>query len=243
MDDFDSSWFVLRALAGPMMTIITMLIAITIFAPVVLYMIARWRASREPEVDRQLGLKVALHYFAISAFQLGLAGLTLLAWALITSAPPEVKSASNRSALGMIVPAALVLAAHLALLKRTNDARVPNVRRLFQGYNLIITGLLGFIALIIASQALFTKGSSGELGRAAAAMVLIYGSSWAILGWQFGQSVMGSGSGGISAGPHASAWDVAEDIEDLAPPSPPRDGGGSLPSLGDGAFPPIDPRR
>jgi hypothetical protein len=241
MDDFDSGFFLVRALAGPMMAIVTMLVTVTIFVPIVLYVIARWRANRDPEVDRHLGIKVALHYFAISAFQLGLAGLTLLVWGMISSAPSEAKSIVYRIAFGMIVPAALVQAAHLSLLRKTNDAHATGVRRLFGGYNLIVTGLLGFIALVMAFQALFAKGSSGEMGRIAGAMVLVYGTSWAVIGWRFGQAVLGGGGGASAAPPEvkpAAAPPVAATPAATTPSS-----GGGLPSLGGGAFPPIDPPK
>ena len=252
MDDFDSSFFVLRALAGPMMAVVTMLVTITIFVPVVLYLVARWRNARSGEYDNHLGLKVALHYFAISAFQLGLAGFTLLVWALITSAPSETKSIFNRMAIGMIVPAGLVMAAHLSILRRTNDAVSTSVKRLFAGYNLIVTGLLGFVALIIAFQALLAKGSSGEMGRIAGAMVLVYGTAWAIVGWRFGQLVL---PGGPSAGTGASVappTTSSSSPSSAGPPPPstpsaptppaatPSSSSGGLPSLGGGSFPPID---
>lgn len=255
MDDFDSSFFVMRALAGPMMAVVTMLVSVTIFVPVVLYLVARFRAARSGESDNHLGLKVALHYFAISAFQLGLAGLTLLVWALITSAPSETKSVFNRLALGMIFPAVLVMFAHLSLLRRTNDATSTGVRRLFAGYNLIVTGLLGFVALIIAFQALLAKGSSGEMGRIAGAMVLVYGTAWAIVGWRFGQLVLprgpGAGTGtSVSTPPTTSSSSPSS----AGPPPPstpsaptppaatPSSSGGGLPSLGGGSFPPIEPK-
>jgi hypothetical protein len=230
MDDLDSGLFVLRALAGPMMAIVTALVTVTIFAPVVLYVVARWRAHREPEVDRQLGIKFALHYFAISAFQLALVGGTMLVWATISSAPSAAKSGFYRAAMGMLVPAGLVLAAHVSLLRRTDDARMTGVRRLFAGYNLIVTGLLGFVALVLAFQALFAKGRAGELGRVAGAMVLVYGTAWAVIGWRFGQLVLG-GHGGDRAEPGAPTT--------AATPPPATTG---LPSLGGGSFPPIDPK-
>ena len=257
MDDFDSSFFIMRALAGPMTAVVTMLVTITIFVPVVLYLVARWRAARSGESDNHLGLKVALHYFAISAFQLGLAGVTLLVWALITSAPSETKSVFNRLALGMIVPAGLVMAAHISMLRRTNDTTSTNVRRLFAGYNLIVTGLLGFIALIIAFQALFAKGSSGEMGRVAGAMVLVYGTAWAIVGWRFGQLVLPGGPGtgiGTPAAPPSPPTTSSSSPSSAGPPPPtspsaptppaatPSSTSGGLPSLGGGSFPPIEPK-
>lgn len=246
MDDFDSSFFLMRALAGPVMGIVAMLISITIFAPIVLYLVARWKAAKDPDTDRHLGLKVALHYFSISAFQLGLAGLTLLVWAMITTAPSEMKSVFNRIALGMLVPAGLVFAAHFSLLKRTNDAERTAVRRLFAGYNLIVTGLLGFIALVIAFQALFAKGSSGEMGRAAGAMVLVYGTAWAIVGWRFGKEVLFGGPGATSASPpqpgSSASPPPSAPSSSSTPAASPTPSTGGLPSLGGGAFPPIEPK-
>lgn len=247
MDDFDSGFFLLRALAGPMMAIVTMLVTLTIFVPIVLYVIARWRAHKDPDVDRHLGLKVALHYFAISAFQLGLAGVAILVWAMISSAPSEMKSVFYRVAMGMIVPAALVQAAHLSLLRRTNDAQVSGVKRLFAGYNLIVTGLLGFIALVLAFQAMFAKGSSGEVGRVAGAMVLVYGTAWAVIGWRFGKFILPGGESGTGTGTGVAATSTATAAPAAAAAAPTTtttsgSGGGGLPSLGGGAYPPIEPK-
>jgi hypothetical protein len=246
MDDFDSSFFLLRALAGPAMALVTMLVTLTIFAPIVMYVVARWRAAKDPDTDRHLGLKVALHYFAITAFQMGLAALTLLVWAMITTAPSEMKSVFYRVAFGMLMPAGLVFAAHLSLLKRTNDAERTSVRRLFGGYNLIVTGLIGFIALVIAFQALFAKGSSGEMGRAAGAMVLVYGTAWAIVGWRFGMQVLTGGPGSTSASPpqpgSSASPPPAAPASTPTPPASAAPTTGGLPSLGGGAFPPIEPK-
>jgi hypothetical protein len=244
MDDLDTNYFVMRALAGPMMAIATMMVTITILAPIALYVIARWRANREPEADRQLGLKVALHYFANSAFQLGLAGLTLLVWAMISSMPSEVKSPFYRIALGMIVPAGLVFAAHRSLLRRTNDAQVASVRRLFGGYNLLVVGLIGFVALVFAFEALFQKGNSGEAGRIAGAMVLVYGTAWSIIGWRYGRLVLGGGASGSgsAAPPAAGVSPPPAAASGTGTPAAAASSGSGLPSLGGGAFPPIEPK-
>ena len=233
MDDLDAGFFLMRAVAGPMMVMVSALISITIFAPIVMYVIARWRAHREPHPDGQLGVKVALHYFAISALQLALAGGALLVWAMISTAPSELKGPVYRVAFGLLVPAGLVLGAHLSLLKKTNDAEVPAVRRLFMGYNLIVTGLIGFMALVLAFQALFAKGDAGEMGRVAGAMVLVYGTAWAVIGWRFGQLALGGGAGRGAPPPHV-----------VVPPVPPATAlGAGLPALGGGAFPPIEHDR
>ncbi|MDX2091871.1 MAG: hypothetical protein SFX73_28675 [Kofleriaceae bacterium] len=232
-DDIESSMFLMRALGGPLAAMMVVMITMTVTAPVLLYVIARWRAHREPEVDGQLGVKFALHYFSLSAFQLALGGLAFFVFTVLSKIPSEFKGSLYRTAFGMIVPAAIVLGAHLALLRKTNDAEVTGVRRLFLGYNLIITGLVGFVALVIAFQALFMKGSSGELGRVAGALVVVYGTAWALIGWKFGSLVLGGGSGS-GIGP----------VSFTSPPSsgtsaPPPAASG-LPSLGGGSFPPIE---
>ena len=238
-DDFESSMFLMRALGGPLAAMMAILITMTVTAPMVLYIIARWRAHREPVVDQQLGVKFALHYFALSAFQLLLAGVALLVYTMIMKVPEqyasEIKSPMYRMAFGFIVPAGLVYAAHTFLLRKTDDAEVTGVRRLFAGYNLLITGLIGFISLVIAFQALFAKGSAGEAGRMAGALMLVYGSAWGVVGWRFGNLVFGTRSGGL--GPISFRTPPSDTPP---PPASGASGGGGLPPLGGGSYPPID---
>lgn len=218
-------------LMGPVMSVYAALVALAI--PFVIYIIARWRAHRDNLADSQLGIKVALGYFAVTAFQVVLVGLTFLFYAILSNEPSEEKSSLYRMAFGLIVPGAVVFASHSALLGRTNQLVFPNVRRLLLGYNLFLTGTIGFIALVLAFEALFAKGSSGSMGRVAGAMVLVYGSAWAATGVHFGRIVLGGYS-----------------PEDEPPPPPPPAGGRAptapvaagpqLPALGGGAFPPID---
>ncbi len=199
--------------------------------PFVLYVLARWRAHREQGVDPQLGIKVALGYFAFIGLQLLLVGLTLFFYALLSTGASDDKGTMYRAAAGFILPGAIVLATHVVLLRRTNQDQYPAVRRLLLGYNLIATGTVGLVALVIAFQALFGKGSSGEVGRVAGAMLLVYGSAWVGAGVAFGRDVLGNypPPGG------SAAIDMA-----VTPGAPPTQPG--LPPLRDGAFPPLDQR-
>ncbi len=199
--------------------------------PFVLYVLARWRAHREQGVDPQLGIKVALGYFAFIGLQLLLVGLTLFFYALLSTGASDDKGTMYRAAAGFILPGAIVLATHVVLLRRTNQDQYPAVRRLLLGYNLIATGTVGLVALVIAFQALFGKGSSGEVGRVAGAMLLVYGSAWVGAGVAFGRVVLGNypPPGG------SAAIDMA-----VTPGAPPTQPG--LPPLRDGAFPPLDQR-
>ena len=223
--------FLFRTIA-PMAIAIVFLIAVLLCAPLVLYVIARWRAAREATPDTQLGLKFALHYFAMSAFQLALAGGALLIYMLISPGPADKGSGGYRVAIGLLVPAGAVLAAHVALLRRTNDDAFPGVRRLFWGYNMLVTGIIAFFALVLGFQALFAKGSTHGLGHMAGAMVVVYGAAWAIVGFKYAQQVLGGpGGGGASIEPGAAP---------PVHPTPPAQAQTGLPALGGGSFPPID---
>jgi len=227
MDDVETS-LVLFQLAPMTYAALGMLVI-----PFVLYVIARWRSHRDQIVDPQLGIKVALSFFAVSAFQLVLAGVTIFLYAVISGSSSDAKSALYRFGIGLIVPAGIVLGAHLALLARTNQSQFPSVRRLFAGYNLLVTGVFGFIALVAAFESLFKRGSSHEVGRIAGAAVLVYGSAWAAVGVQFSRLVLDRFT---AAGPPASMNPPSGPPSPNAPTKPETTG---LPSLGAGAFPPI----
>lgn len=217
--------------------LLTPLASIAAFAPVVLYIVARWRANREPAPDPQLGLKFALYYFATLAFQLVLVGVTLLGYTMIRPGGEDAEPKGDliRMAMGFVLPAGAVLGAHIALLVRTNDRQFPAVRRLFVGFNLLLVGLVGFAALVGGAQAAFARGSSGGMGHLAGAGILVYCSAWGLLAWAF-QSMVSPRSYLDGGGPP----EIVPPPGSPQPPQPPA--GGGLPSLGGGAYPPIEPR-
>ena len=229
MDDMDAM-FVLARLAGPVVGFAVTLAMMILMAPALLYILARWRAHREPAADPQLGLKFALYYFGAVALHVALFGGTVLLFALFKSFPSEVASPIYRASFGALLPGALVLGAQFVLLARTNDAYVPGVRRLFTGYNLVVTGLVAFIALVGGFQVLLARGNSGGLGHFAGAALLVYGSAAGVLGFRFGRLVLGDGSGGAAVG--------GGPVAPMAPP-PPAPPPAGLPPLGGGAYPPI----
>jgi len=217
--------------------VVTPLLGIMLFGPVVLYLVARWRAHREPTNDPQLGLKFVLHYFSTLSFHVALAGGTLLLYTMLRPGGDDHqgKSQMYRLAFGFIVPSGIVLVLSLVALVRTNDATLLGVRKLFAGFNLLITGLAGFAALILGFQALFMKGSTGGMGHLGGAAIVVYCSAWGALGWRYYQMVLG-GSGTFGS----------QDPPDIVTPPGPSPthaaGGGGLPALGGGSFPPIEPR-
>jgi hypothetical protein len=140
------------------------------------------------------------------------------------------KGSMFRTGFAFLIPAGIVLAAHIVFLHRTNQAFYPIVRRLYLGLNFIITGLLGFTALVLAFQVFFRKGSPGDEGRLVIAFALVYVGAWAASGIQFARLVFGDGA-------------MAEPPQDAMPPSAPssstQQSGPTLPSLSTGSFPPL----
>jgi hypothetical protein len=230
MDDYGVSPFQMMRLLGPMMVVGPLLLWMLISGPFVLYPIARWRAHRDAVVDPQLGLKTALEYFRMLAFQLGLLGCAIILFAMFSKMPGEDKGDAYRVGFGLFVPTAILFAAHVAMLAKTNQLQFAGPRRLFGGYNLVITGLCGMTAFILVFQALFAKGSTGDFGRFAGASLVVYGGAWAACGIRFFRLVEGD----RPAPPQAP---VREAAAPPAPTSPPTPG---LPSLGGGSFPPIE---
>ncbi len=215
----------IRVIRGSL-ALVTGFVVPLIVVPMVLYVVARWRANRDATPDSQIGIKFALHYFASIGLQLALLGVALLLFTII-SPGSSGKGEGYRAAFALLVPAALVLGAHLAVLPRTNELEYPGVRRLFAGYNLLVTGLVGVVALVIGFQALFAKGNTG-VGHAAAAAVFVYCTAWGLLGWRLARMTLGD--------PPA-----APDVPVAVPPAhTPAASATGLPVLGGGSFPPID---
>jgi hypothetical protein len=235
-DRYGMSPFEMMSLLGPAMVIVPMLLWFLVVGPLVLYPVARWRANREAHPDAQLGMKVALHYFKLLAFQLLLIGGTMLLYAIISKM--NEKGELYRAAFGFLVPAGIVFGAHMMLIKKTNDEVMPGVRRLYLGYNLLVTGILGFVALVLGFQALFAKGDVGDPGRFFLASIMVYCAAWVAIGVQFSRLVLGPGAGGmprniVPPSPGPSATDASGSVS--AQPG--------LPPLSAGQYPPIDPNR
>src|SRR6266446_5827234 len=118
MDDYGVSPVSMLRLLGPAFVIGPILLWILLSGPFVLYPLARWRAQRDG--DPQLGLKTAFHYFGMLAFQLGLFGATMVLYALFSKMSSSDRGDVYRFGFGLVVPAAIMFAFHVGLLKRTN---------------------------------------------------------------------------------------------------------------------------
>jgi hypothetical protein len=84
-------------------------------------------------------------------------------------------------------------------------------------------------AFVLVFQALFAKGSTGDFGRFAGASLIVYGGAWAACGMRFLRLVRDD-----VPPPQAPHRDVAPPPAAMPPPTT------GLPSLGGGAYPPIE---
>jgi hypothetical protein len=166
---------------------LTPLVTLFVPLPVLLYGMARWRSHREGHNDPQLGLKVALGYFRLLSYQIVLAGIFLLTWALMSDLPEEQQDEIRRAALGLLVPAVVVFLAHNLAAGHTNGRDFPIVGRLVAGTSLFFTGLLGFAAVMGAGFLFFQKSPDAETMRALASAVIVYGLAWFMQGLLVGR--------------------------------------------------------
>jgi hypothetical protein len=190
--------------AGPILTVL-------LWLPVILYLVARWRTYEEGLNDNQLGLKVALSFFKVAAYQISLAGLFLLVYALMSDSPGEAQEQILRTAAGLLVPGLIVYGAHFYAYNHTNHREIPTVDRLFAGVNLLQTGLVGFVSLLVACFLLFQKDIPDETERLVWSLVIVYSLAWIVQGLLFARTstlrVGGGRPGAAGAGAGSdSTW-------------------------------------
>ncbi len=206
MDDDDSGsagigFFILRS-GGPAIAFIA--ITLLLVVPALLYVIGRWRSGKAGDQDQQFGFKFAVCVFGSAGFQMAATGVFAFLYTLISDIPSDFKGPIYRAAFGLLIPSLIIVAVHRMLFLKTNHREFPSVFRLFVGYNLIVFGTSGFVGFLLLFQALLMKGSSGEIGKIAGIMVLVYGGGWIFLykvlgglsGLRFTSGNGGTGTGG-----------------------------------------------
>lgn len=144
------------------------------------YVLLRWKQGREGEPpDPQLGLKVALHYFAT----LGLHVLLMAAVAGLYSFLIDGDRAAEtllRTAAGLALGGGVVYGVHRALLGRLTDtATRPNVARMFAGLNLVLCGLVGMGALLTITVLLLQEDTPEDPFKLAIVLMVVYLAGWA----------------------------------------------------------------
>jgi len=167
------------------------IITVAVALPVVIYIVARWRTYRDyGGGDPHLGAKVALCVFRIAAFQLLLAGAFLFSYGLMTTMDGEARINILRLAGGLFIPGLVVFAAHTVALHSTNFESMPAVVRMFNGVNMVQTGITGFVALTLACVLMLQKDVPSEMNRVTWSLVLVYVPAWIGLGAMFLRSTI-----------------------------------------------------
>jgi hypothetical protein len=153
--------------------------------PLILYVIARWRSYREAKMgapfDPQVGIKTALNFFLLAGFQVLLLGLFMIVNAIITDAG----KGELRVGAALAIAGGIILGVHFWALTRTNQDAFPMVGRMFSGLNMVETGVVGMIALVMTLVAILSEGDFGDFGKTALSLLLVYGTAWVTIGVRF----------------------------------------------------------
>jgi len=117
-----------------------------------LYVVMRWRAPGHGHVG--IGTLGAIHYFLVLSLLVLLAGAANLTYGGISTTP--VDPVTTRYSWGTFVGSALFLVLNLLILSRTHDiSDLPDVRRMFVGFFLVMAGLTSFAVLLLFFVAWF----------------------------------------------------------------------------------------
>jgi hypothetical protein len=111
-----------------------------------LYLVLRWRAGTGREPGN--GTYGAVLYFCTVSFLLALAGAANLTYGVLSTTPVNEKL--NRLSWGMLAGSLLFLALNIRLGFRLRTGHgFPEARRVFLGFLTVLSGLVGFAALVM----------------------------------------------------------------------------------------------
>ena len=128
-----------------------------------LYVVMRWRAPGNGHTG--IGTLGAVHYFIVMSALLLLAGSANLSYGGISITPVEPEM--TRISWGTLSASVVFLVINLVLLKFTRDlSDLPDVRRMFVGFFLVIAGLTAFGALLLLCVSYFHEVKEGDADAA-----------------------------------------------------------------------------
>lgn len=149
-----------------------------VFAPIIIYLVGRWRAHRDNQPDPYLGIKTILAWFHMASYQLLLSCSAIFLYAVLADLPDFATESMVRTSIGFALPAALIFAVHTVALTRTNSAERPNIQRMFAGVSLAQTSVVAFVGLLMGGFLLLQKNTPTQLNRLAIVIVVVYGGAW-----------------------------------------------------------------
>ena len=138
------------------------------------YLLLRWRSYREQSPpDPQLGLKTALYYFKTLAYQVLLVAAFCLLFGLLAG---RVREELVRLAIGLALGGGLIYGTHSVLIdKYTNTHKFQGPARLFNGFNLVMCGLVAMAAVIGFFALVVQRGTPGAVIKGLIALAVVYG--------------------------------------------------------------------
>jgi len=144
------------------------------------YVLLRWRQAREGvSPDPQLGLRLALYYFATIGLHVMLVGVVTGLYGLVVDGPRESES-MMRVGAGLLIGGGIVFGVHRVLIARLTDpATGGNLARAFAGLNVVLCGLIGMGALIAATVMLTQESVPEEGFKVSAVTMVVYLAAWA----------------------------------------------------------------
>lgn len=145
------------------------------------YVLLRWRQGRDGEpADTQLGLKVALHYFATLGLHLVLMALVAVLYSFLVD-DSRGSEQMMRAGGGMLLGGGIILGAHIMLIGRlTDSAGRPNVARMFAGLNLVICGLIGMGALVAGTTMIVQENVPEDGFKLVMVLMAVYLTTWGL---------------------------------------------------------------
>ncbi len=125
-----------------------------------LYVVLRWRTAGQGEPG--LGTSAALHYFKNTGLLVALAGVAFLLYSFLEG---ERADDEQRTGLGLLCGGTLFFGMHLLAVSRQGPTDPDHpVRRLFDGYVLMICGIVGFVFLVLLFVSVFEEEKSWRHG-------------------------------------------------------------------------------
>ena len=166
---------------GGMFVMMLMAYSIVPLFPFV-YVLLRWRQAREGTADPQLGLKVALHYFATIGLHVLLVAVVTGLYSLLVDGP-RVSESLMRVGGGLLLGGGIVFGIHRVLIARLTDtATGGNVARAFAGLNVVLCGLTGMGAMIAVTVMLAQESVPEDPFKIAGVVMVVYLAAWAAQG-------------------------------------------------------------
>ena len=168
-----------------LLSILSAYMFIYLVMPFILYAFVRWRDSRSPNPDPQLGYKFGLNLINLVSIQIILGTGFFIISVLLTSMTKKYFDWNSfRHAIGFLIPAIIVLVVARVTIANSNQSTHPGVGRFFDGINWLITSISTIVILFAFFQAIVAKRTPTETFTVMLPGIIIYGIAAYLFGLQ-----------------------------------------------------------